>query len=540
MALKSEKQVNVSPDDSTNNSLHADDLINTSGHVQELDRTWNFWSIAGEAIISDNAWGAGSGSLVLALYNGGGPGVLYGLMAATFFYAFICAGLSELSSAMPTSANVYHWASVTPGPKYGRICSWFAGWWNCVAWIFGCSSTSLAAANAVIAMYNLYHPEYVLQRWHVFIAFLFIIWTDNAIIMFGQKYLARCATASGIICVLFFLVSLLTVAIMPSRTGAGYATNAFVWTEFQNLTGWSSNGLVFLMGVLNGAYAVGTPDAVCHLCEECPQPKKNIPRGVFTQLTTAFVMAFAFYTSLLYATTSLDDVFGSTIVSLPLAEIYRQATRSTAGTMALLFIFFINILLTVPGAWMVAGRMLWTLGRDNASPFPSFVGKVSPRYRNPFNAQLLVTIGGTILGAIHVASSTAFNAFVASFTIFTTMSYLAAILPHLLTGRKHVKPGPFWIPGIWAYIIMGVACAYILVFNIIYMFPYTYPVASLDLMNWTSVMFAGITFLLTVGYFWKSRTGYVGPRVVMDASDDIMKGVIGLDQQIQRDLARHS
>ena len=66
MALKSEKQVNISPDDSTNNSLHADDLINTSGHVPELDRTWNYWSLAGDAIISDNAWGAGSGSLVLA------------------------------------------------------------------------------------------------------------------------------------------------------------------------------------------------------------------------------------------------------------------------------------------------------------------------------------------------------------------------------------------------------------------------------------------------------------------------------------------
>lgn len=206
--------------------------------------------------------------------------------------------------------------------------------------------------------------------------------------------------------------------------------------------------------------------------------------------------------------------------------------------MALLFIFFLNILLTVPGAWITAGRMLWTLGRDNATPFPKFIGKVSPRFKNPFNAQLIVAVCGTILGAIYVGSATAFNAFVASFSVFTTLSYLAAILPHLLTRRKYVKPGPFWIPGIWAYIIMGIACAYILVFNVIYMFPYTYPVASPDFMNWTSVIFSGITFLLIIGYFWKSRTGYVGPRVVLEANDDIMKGVIGLDQQIQRELRR--
>ena len=35
---------------------------------------------------------------------------------------------------MPSSAGVYHWASITPGPKYGRICGWFAGWWNTFAW----------------------------------------------------------------------------------------------------------------------------------------------------------------------------------------------------------------------------------------------------------------------------------------------------------------------------------------------------------------------------------------------------------------------
>ena len=36
---------------------------------------------------------------------------------------------------MPSSAGVYHWASITPGSKYGRICGWFAGWWNTFAWI---------------------------------------------------------------------------------------------------------------------------------------------------------------------------------------------------------------------------------------------------------------------------------------------------------------------------------------------------------------------------------------------------------------------
>ncbi|EME38404.1 hypothetical protein DOTSEDRAFT_48634 [Dothistroma septosporum NZE10] len=341
-----------------NSSLDIAELVNASGHVQEIDRSWGIWSICSLALISDNAWAAGAGSLVLALYNGGGPGVLYGLIAATFFYCFIGACLAELSSAIPSSASVYHWAAVTPGPKYGRVCSWFAGWWNCIAWIFGAASTCLFAANAVVAMYGVYHPAYVPKRWHIFICYLAIIWIDNAIVCFGQKRIAQLANISGVTCVTLLVVSTLTVAIMPSQTGYGYASNAFVWGEFQNLTGWSSNGLVFLMGMLNGAYTVGTTDAVCHLCEEIPNPRINIPKGIAAQLLSAFITAFVFYIAVLYGVTSLDDVFKSNLTALPLAAMFQQATRSNAGTTALLVIYFFDILITVPGGWITAGRML--------------------------------------------------------------------------------------------------------------------------------------------------------------------------------------
>ena len=42
------------------------ELINVSGHVQELDRGFGFWSICSIGILSDNAWGAGGGALVVA------------------------------------------------------------------------------------------------------------------------------------------------------------------------------------------------------------------------------------------------------------------------------------------------------------------------------------------------------------------------------------------------------------------------------------------------------------------------------------------
>lgn len=222
---------------------------------------------------------------------------MYGLIASCFFYALIGASLAELASAIPSSGNVYHWAAVAAGPRYGRILSFYAGWWNALAWIFGTATTSVTAGNVVMAMYTLYHPDFEPQRWQVFVVLLVITWADLSLVLFGQRILAKAASMLGSSLMLLFVVVTLVCAILPSTTSEGYASNAFVWTDFQNLTGWSSDGLVFVMGILNGAYAIGTPDGVCHLCEEIPNPRRNIPLGILAQMTTGSISTFCFYTA---------------------------------------------------------------------------------------------------------------------------------------------------------------------------------------------------------------------------------------------------
>jgi amino acid transporter len=61
------------------------------------------------------------GSILVAIFNGGPPGVIYEFCAVSIFYWMVAASLAELASAIPSSAGVYHWASVTPGKKWGRI-----------------------------------------------------------------------------------------------------------------------------------------------------------------------------------------------------------------------------------------------------------------------------------------------------------------------------------------------------------------------------------------------------------------------------------
>lgn len=244
----------------------ADLPINASGHHQELDRNFNLLSICGVAVTTGNTWVALGGTVTVAIYNGGAPGVLYEFIAVSFFYWLVAASIAELASAMPSSGGVYHWASITAG-RYGRVCGWFAGYWNFLAWIFGVAATAQICGLQVVSMYAVFHEGFMTQRWHVFVAYLITIWVCCFLVLFANKAMPLSETVGGFLIIAGVLVTVVVCASMPPV----HATNAFVWTEWQNSTGYESNGFVFTLGMLNGAYSVGTPDVVSHLAEEIPK-----------------------------------------------------------------------------------------------------------------------------------------------------------------------------------------------------------------------------------------------------------------------------
>lgn len=114
-------------------------------------------------------------------------------------------------------------------------------------------------ANQIISMYGLFHPGYAYERWHVFIVYLIYTWLSASIVMFANRALPTLTNIGLFLILAGCFITMLVCAIMPSTTGKGYASHSFVWKEWQNKTGWSSDGFVFCAGMLNGAYAVGTP-----------------------------------------------------------------------------------------------------------------------------------------------------------------------------------------------------------------------------------------------------------------------------------------
>ncbi|KAI1028521.1 hypothetical protein LB503_002703 [Fusarium chuoi] len=122
--------------DSTATSDNHDGCSVVAEHTQEVPVSFGLLSLTGLGIIIGVVWPASGGSIQVAIFNGGSPGVLYEFIVVSFFYFFVAASLAELASAMPSSAGIYYWASVTPGKRYGRVVGFFAGWWNYLGWIY--------------------------------------------------------------------------------------------------------------------------------------------------------------------------------------------------------------------------------------------------------------------------------------------------------------------------------------------------------------------------------------------------------------------
>jgi len=259
---------------------------------------------------------------------------------------------------------------------------------------------------------------------------------------------------------------------------------------------------------------VGTPDCVTHLAEEIPNPGVNVPKAIAAQIGVGILTGFLYLVAIFYATNNLSDVLSSTS-TFPLAAVYNQATNSQGGALGLLILVFIPISFTCIGVHITSGRVLWSLARDKATPFSHTLGRVSQTWKNPFNAHLTGGIIVTILGCIYIGSSTAFNAFVGSFVVLSSASYVAAILPHILNRRQYIKPGPFYMKGILGYIVSGISSAYILAFIVIYCFPFSMPVSALS-MNYASLITGGLTVFVTLWWLWIRTHGYVGPRALME------------------------
>jgi len=113
-----------------------------------------------------------------------------------------------------------------------------------------------------------------------------VLWLGVALVIFANRVIPYTQNAGMFFVIVGGIITIIVIASMPQL----HASNQFVWGSFEenNLTGWSS-GVAFLLGVLNGAFTIGTPDAITHMAEELPHPKRDLPKAIALQIGLGFL-----------------------------------------------------------------------------------------------------------------------------------------------------------------------------------------------------------------------------------------------------------
>ncbi|KAH8694582.1 amino acid/polyamine transporter I [Ilyonectria robusta] len=479
--------------------------INASGHKDQLARQYGLVGLTGIAVTVNNAWVVLGSSISVSILNGGPPGVIYGLMVALAYYTLIGLSLAELASSFPTSGGVYHWATLAAGPKWGRMAGFFAGWINFYGWMFGLASLVQISANTAVQLYATYTDDYSPEAWHIYVTYLLVLWISALAIILANRLIPYTQNLGMLLVIVGGLVTIIVIAAMPKR----HASNHFVWGSFDenNVTGWNG-GVAFMTGVLNGAFTIGTPDAITHMAEEITNPKRNLPKAIFLQIGLGGLYGLAFAVVLGYAISDLS-VLQSGINTFPLAGIYHQATGSAGATFALLFIIFMSSLCCVIGTVLTNSRTYWALARDKAVPFSGIFGRVNESLSCPVEATLFVAVVASGLGAIPIGSSVGFSNLTGSFIIISTVSYAIPFACNLLTGRKHFPRGPFHL-GNMGVAINGLAVLFIILFDIFFCFPLALPFDATT-MNYNCVILCGVLFITGVWWLIHATKHYPGP-----------------------------
>ncbi|KAF4457187.1 hypothetical protein F53441_831 [Fusarium austroafricanum] len=480
-------------------------ILNASGHTDQLTRQYGLVGLTGIAVTVNNAWVVLGSSISVSILSGGISGVIYGLIVAIFYYTFIGLSIAEFASSCPSSGGVYHWATIAAGPKWGRVTGFYTGWINFYGWMFGLASLVQVAANAGVQCYATLTPGFSPSAWHVYVAYLIVIWLSTFIVIFSNRLVPYTQKLGLFLVVAGGLVTIIIVAVMPSK----HASSDFVWNSFHenNLTGWN-DGVAFMVGILNGAFTIGTLDAITHMAEETKNPKKDLPRAIFLYISIGGVYALAFAIVLGYAISDLSVLQGNSN-TFPLAGIYQQATGSPAATFALLFIILLSSLCCVIGTVLTNCRTYWALARDNAVPFSRHFSNASAKLGTPVESTLFVAVIASGVGAIPLGSPVGFSNLTGSFIIITTVSYAIPIVSNLLSGRKRFSPGPFHLKNLGLF-INGFTLFLIVVFDVFFCFPVGLPFDSTT-MNYNSVILCGLCFLITSWWLVSASKSYPGP-----------------------------
>ena len=242
-----------------------------------------------------------------------------------------------------------------------------------------------------------------IQPWHVVVAYQLVNAFSFLFNCYG-KVLPTVATVTLYTSLFSFFVILVAVpAKAPTHQEA-----KFVFANFVNNTGWASNGIAFIVGLINTNWAFACLDCATHMAEEVPRPEKMIPIAIMGTVAIGFVTAWFYSISMFFSMQDLNGLF-NTATLVPILELFNQALTNWGGAIVLESLIIATGIGCLIASHTWQSRLCWSFARDRGLPFGKFLSHVHPKLDVPVQAHAVSCFIVALLGLLYLGSSTAFN-----------------------------------------------------------------------------------------------------------------------------------
>lgn len=486
--------------------IRHDDLdVTEMGYVVELqDRNFTVINIFAIGFTICNSAIAVIVSLATGMGSGGPITYVYSQLFIYLMSICVAVSLGELASAYPNAGGQYYYADQLAPASIRSTVSFIVGIVSWIASVFTAASVVLVIPQMAIGMLILSNPGMVSKPWMVFVGF-----QATNLFVFGFNCFSRILPMMSRLVLCMSLSTIIIVFVSILAASPSYQSASFVFTDFVNVSGWNG-GIALLTGAVGVNWGFSCLDAVTHLAEEIPDPRRNVPKALIGTVVVGMITAFPISLAILFCIQDIDAVI-ATPTLVPSIELFNQAfSGNHAAVIGLQSLVLISTLGSLWGVHTWQSRLAWSFARDHGLPFSRWIGHISPSpYDVPLYAHAWSAFWVGVLGCLYLGSTVAFNSFVGGAILMQYITYSICVVLLLMKGRSKFQHGPFWLKR-FGPIANVVTIAWTVNTTIFYCFPPYLPV-TLNTMNYVSVVIVGIFTIVALWYVFFARRYYTPP-----------------------------
>ncbi|GAA5795239.1 hypothetical protein HPULCUR_000594 [Helicostylum pulchrum] len=484
--------------------------LNQLGYKQELQRRLSTFATFGLAFTNIGILSNTSATFQTVLQRGGPVTMLLSWNIVAMFMMCVALSLAEVCSLYPTSGGLYYWVyellSRHPrGKSKAPIAAFITGWTYSLANIISIGATNVTVALSIGSIVKLSTDIDIPKIYLMLITLAITIFHGylNMHDMGGLTVLNQWSV--------FWSCTGLIVIITVLSAFAPHQNASWVFTYYQNQTGFENPGYVLVLGMIGAAYSLFGCECAASVNEETKDADISSPLAMVSSIAVSWAVGLAFLIVLLFSIQDIDTVLTSTL-HMPVAQLFYDAI-GIWGTMGFLVLIVVCQFCTGATTVTVTSRQIYALARDHATPMSNSLKTINT-HKLPGNA-VWFTVALTCLVVLPFPlSEHLFETIVSATTITIHFSYAMVLGCRLIVPNPEKKKGRFNL-GRWSVLVNLIGFLWAIFAMFAFILPTSWPITS-DTFNYAGVGL--IVVIMTTVIFWMGwgRYHYEGPKAMSD------------------------